>query len=831
MAPEYPPKLVVFDSRFEDEQLKGDLYYAEVSFGSLRVRWDAKRRPTGFRSVGGGVAFVENTDQLKVLPVSHDSIADDLGSLHYRWSRGLPEDVPWMMFVVILPPTYTVAAAEPRPTRAKVFKDRLALYWILEGKGKPLRTQVECALTQFQGDASSKVVELNRFCSGGNPPTTSLIEIEESPRSIAKPVFISYANEDNENPDRNQRWLERLRTHLRPLEFEQQLTVYSDRDIALGDDWHEQIQTHLEGARVAVLLISSNFMGSEYIRNSELPVLLRRAKEQGTKILPVLLSPSRFDKAKFKYPDPKKGPQEFTLSSLQAAGLPDRTLVEMDYGEQERVLLAVANRVEQIVQGPSPNLKVDSSEFHGSGPQVSATDRNRKSIGPEDYDDRIVSRVAIDLNTTRPLTIRILVRELNELFNRGTFRFEPLRECVTQEWGARLHAAMQTLELLRLYSAFVTESAPASDARIYEKLMDEVNGYCQMMAIHLFEQSVGTSALRDAVGTHEFSTRLPPGKKLAAPIDPNLEATVDGPRIRAIKQMDKLRNKYLDGRKSEKESSEIKQASAEGSGRQGGSYLSTHIPFDWVTIRAGYFPMGSAKEQDRDAEANEKPQHKLHLPEYRIARSPVTVAQFRQFIIAAPRAYKTTAEREGQAADLRDTDWQSTPGAYWKHPHGPDSDVQEDHPVTCISWNDAVEFCKWARVRLPSEAEWEKAAGWDPEANVKRIYPWGNEPPDKKRCNFDMQIGDTTPVGHFPLGANGLYDMAGNVWEWTNTLYKAYPYEPDDRENPEVAGERVLRGGSFYQRAAFVRCAFRNKHTPNATVSDFGFRVCAVRDE
>jgi len=357
MAPDFPPKLVVFDSRFEGEQLKGDVYYAEVPIGStLRVDLHAERRPTGFRSVGGGVVFVENTPQLKLPPVRR-GIAVDLGSLRYRWPQGLPEEVRWMMFVVILPPSYTVADAKPRPISAKVFKDRLALSWTLHGKGESLQTQVECKLTQFQGDASSKLVELNRFCSGGNLPTTSLIEIEDGPRSIARPVFISYAHEDNENPDRNQRWLERLRTHLRPLEFEQQLTVCSDRDIALGDDWHEHIQTHLEGARVAVLLIRSNFMGSEYIRSSELPVLLRRAKEQGTKILPVLLSPSRFDKARFKYPDPKKGPKEFTLSSLQAAGLPDRTLVEMDYGEQERVLLAVANRVEQIVQNPSTPLR------------------------------------------------------------------------------------------------------------------------------------------------------------------------------------------------------------------------------------------------------------------------------------------------------------------------------------------------------------------------------------------------------------------------------------------------------------------------------------------
>jgi formylglycine-generating enzyme required for sulfatase activity len=239
------------------------------------------------------------------------------------------------------------------------------------------------------------------------------------------------------------------------------------------------------------------------------------------------------------------------------------------------------------------------------------------------------------------------------------------------------------------------------------------------------------------------------------------------------------------------------------------------IPFDWVTIPAGYFLMGSDKEQ-----------HRLYLPEYRIARVPVTVAQFGHFVAATH--HETTAEKQGWAADWTGTNWQPLKDAYWEHPHGPNSDVQEDHPVTCISWDDAVEFCKWAGVRLPSEAEWEKAAAWDPGAQVKHVYPWGDELPDKSRCNFGMLVGDTTSVGRYPQGVNGLYDMAGNVWEWTSSLYKKYPYEADDRENAQATGERVVRGGSFFQPAKYVRCVHRHWHKPDATVSDFGFRVCGA---
>lgn len=170
----------------------------------------------------------------------------------------------------------------------------------------------------------------------------------------APAVFISYAHADNVSNNPKERWLDRFLVFLRPLVRQEDLAVYSDRDIPIGDDWHDHIQTHIENAKAVVLLISPDFLGSDYIANSELPVLLRKAKEQGTKILPILISPSLFDVVKYRYPDPKTGPETFTLSSIQAGNTPSKTLVEMTEGEQNRVFNDVAHRLQELL-APNPN--------------------------------------------------------------------------------------------------------------------------------------------------------------------------------------------------------------------------------------------------------------------------------------------------------------------------------------------------------------------------------------------------------------------------------------------------------------------------------------------
>jgi formylglycine-generating enzyme required for sulfatase activity len=227
---------------------------------------------------------------------------------------------------------------------------------------------------------------------------------------------------------------------------------------------------------------------------------------------------------------------------------------------------------------------------------------------------------------------------------------------------------------------------------------------------------------------------------------------------------------------------------------------------EMVPIRAGEFLMGSDPQKDKNADDAEQPQHKLYLPGYYMAKMPTTNAEYAVFVEAA--GHKPPEHWEGE-----------------KPPQG-----KEDHPVVCVSWDDAMVYCKWlAEVtgklyRLPSEAEWEKGA----RGTDGRIYPWGNEW-DAGRCNaWEGGKNDTTPVKAYPQGGSpyGLLDMAGNVWEWCHSLYRQYPYDAlDGREDPEAEGDRVARGGAILNPATDLRCTFRVGFGPDGRDWCLGFRV------
>ena len=234
--------------------------------------------------------------------------------------------------------------------------------------------------------------------------------------------------------------------------------------------------------------------------------------------------------------------------------------------------------------------------------------------------------------------------------------------------------------------------------------------------------------------------------------------------------------------------------------------LESNIDIVFTCIPAGEFLMGSNKKEDPNTDDDELPQHKVFLEECWICKYPVTNLQYSAFV---------------EVTGYRCPD-------HW--PNGLIPPGKEQHPVVYVRWDDACAFCEWVsqvtgeKVRLPSEAEWEKAA----RGTSGRIWPWGNQLPDKALCNFDENVRGTTPVGEYsPQGDSpyGCADLIGNVWEWTSSLYSSYPYRAEDgREELNVRALRILRGGSFRSNQESTRCAYRYGDFPGLTL-DIGFRV------
>jgi formylglycine-generating enzyme required for sulfatase activity len=228
---------------------------------------------------------------------------------------------------------------------------------------------------------------------------------------------------------------------------------------------------------------------------------------------------------------------------------------------------------------------------------------------------------------------------------------------------------------------------------------------------------------------------------------------------------------------------------------------------DMVLIPRGSFVMGSDPQTDGLARTAEQPQQTLSLPDYYLARTPVTNAQYAAFVSGA----------------------KYTPPRYWSGTRP--SWGKGQHPVVSVSWYDAVAYCRWLvqttgkPYRLPTEAEWEKGA----RGTDGRTYPWGDQW-DASCCNTkESGREDTTPVGRYLQGASpyGLLDMAGNVWEWTSSLYWAYPYRADDgREDLSTPESRVLRGGSWLDFYDSARAAYRRSYVPAYHSRTHGFRPC-----
>jgi len=301
-----------------------------------------------------------------------------------------------------------------------------------------------------------------------------------------------------------------------------------------------------------------------------------------------------------------------------------------------------------------------------------------------------------------------------------------------------------------------------------------------------------------------------------------------------------------------------------------------------VWINGGEFLMGSS---DNDGSPDEYPQHKVDVNGFWMDESEVTNAQFKKFVEAT--GYVTTAEKAIEWEEIKKQVPPGTPrppdsmlaaaslvfqcsqhvvslsdpsqwwtwvkGANWRHPQGPGSSIEgkDNFPVVHVSWYDANEYSKWAGKRLPTEAEWEFAARG---GNLNQSFPWGNEQVETGKPKANTWQGDfpnhnlgwdgfkgSAPVKSFAANGYGLFDMAGNVWEWCADWYdtdyysqlkneiSVNPKGPSQSNDPSEPGspKKILRGGSFMCNASYCkgyRVSSRMKSSPDTGLEHAGFR-------
>ena len=289
-------------------------------------------------------------------------------------------------------------------------------------------------------------------------------------------------------------------------------------------------------------------------------------------------------------------------------------------------------------------------------------------------------------------------------------------------------------------------------------------------------------------------------------------------------------------------------------------HFTNSLGMDFVLIPAGEFEMGSKLSPNEvvkrlggraDWYVGEHPVHRVRITRpFYLGRCEVTVRQFQAFVEAT--GHRTDAETEGWCFAWTGTKWDEVPSRHWQAPGFPQGD---DHPVVCVSWTDAQNFCDWLgqresrRYRLPTEAEWEYSC----RAGCGSVFWWGDAMDETGQvCNVadrrgkaryatweimdtDDQYIFTSPVGFYQPNRFGLYDMIGNVWEWCQDWYADdyYANSPvDDPRGPSSGDGRVVRGGAWHTVApSFCRCAVRSRITPSLRCSNVGFRVALDASE
>jgi iron(II)-dependent oxidoreductase len=254
-----------------------------------------------------------------------------------------------------------------------------------------------------------------------------------------------------------------------------------------------------------------------------------------------------------------------------------------------------------------------------------------------------------------------------------------------------------------------------------------------------------------------------------------------------------------------------------------------------ASLPGGVFQLGASPGGDFVFD-NEKWAHEVVLEPFRISRTAVTNAEYAGFVEAGGYSRREWWSADGWTWRIRENlqapkYWTKDNGTWAQRRFDRVDALRPDDPVIHVSWHEAQAYCRYANRRLPTEAEWEYAASWDPRARVKRRFPWGSASPARDHANLE-RAGVTAVLRHSQGdAASGCRQMVGNVWEWTASTFRPYPgYVIDpykEYSQPWFGTHKVLRGGSFATTRRLIRNTWRNFYTPDRYDIFAGFRTCA----
>ena len=597
-------------------------------------------------------------------------------------------------------------------------------------------------------------------------------------------LFISYSHLDRS-------WLERLRKHLKRLENRHGLQRWDDSRLQAGDLWREEIEQALARAKVALLLVSPDFLASDFIDGVELPPLFKAAEREGLKILWVLLRPayweSHEDLAKYQRVIPRR-----RAVSLLSDAEQDEAMVQIAKEIQAAFTQLEAQReaLQKAAEAEALDSRQAENEASAEANRLPDIDVQLERVNKES-----LRRTVQSIQSAAQLDYRQQVQRLAE--GRGGL-ISPAGRILLEKRGNELGLEREVakgieIEVLRPFREYEEKLG------LYRKAVQGLLGAEGSASMALSPE--------DQQELNEVAQSLKLRSSDVAAIHQELGLEEGGV---LLIQIHATRGWLVrEGNQWQTKTEQITQTGYQ-------QELSKEIAITMLQIPAGEFKIGSPDNEDERGES-EGPQRLVQLQSFFLGQTPVTQAQ-----------WKVVAGWPKVGVDLNPT---------------PSHFKGDTRPVDRVSWDEAMEFCHRLSQRsnlaytLPSEAQWEYSC----RAGTKTPFAFGDTlTPELANYDANYTYGsgpkgiyrkETLDVGSFPANAWGLHDMHGNVWEWClDPWHQTYGGAPSDgtawENGADDEGVRLLRGGSWSLSPRNCRSAFRGRRLQDYRVSNVGFRLC-----